>query len=293
MGRADIRVPKVRNVVTAEVDKVVRASLTSFIESVRVTRWEGREREAVSLYAFEFLQKYFARGRLLLDPAQIGIELAVSGAGSTNRKRRHQSLPIGAVRPSPAAHREHHAATQIRRLTRTRTDDREYLEARIGTGRKDHERTAFDCYPAEHDATIEPHGIDEFRRDWPAVGRNDHEVARLQRVVSMNPSRITQLVTERADHFLPRREKLRVEFNEGVRKRLRRLTSWIKPLREQRNSHEVSFAHGLLEPHPTRRSTRKLSLIRPQEFRSSLELRPALELRARIHLRPQEGRHFQ
>ncbi len=71
----------------AEIDGAVRTSLTDFFRSARNTRWQGREREAVSLYAFGFLLKHCAPGRLLHDPAQIGIEVAVPGVSSTNLKK--------------------------------------------------------------------------------------------------------------------------------------------------------------------------------------------------------------
>lgn len=72
---------------TAEIDDVVRASLTDMLSWIREARWRGREREAVSLYSFGFLQKHFNPGQLLHNPAQIGIEVAVPGVGSRNRKK--------------------------------------------------------------------------------------------------------------------------------------------------------------------------------------------------------------
>lgn len=72
---------------TSDVDRAVRESLTDCFREIRVSHWRGREREAVSLYAFGFLQKQCAPGRLLHDPAQIGIEVAVPGIGEVNRKR--------------------------------------------------------------------------------------------------------------------------------------------------------------------------------------------------------------
>lgn len=72
---------------TAQLDGAIRGSLTEFFREVCASRWRGREREAVSLYAFGYLLKQCRPGRVLQDPAQIGIEVAVPGAGSTNRKK--------------------------------------------------------------------------------------------------------------------------------------------------------------------------------------------------------------
>ena len=71
----------------SEVDRAVRESLTDFFREIRALHWRGREREAVSLYAFGFLLKQCSPGRPLHDPAQIGIEVAVPGIGEVNRKR--------------------------------------------------------------------------------------------------------------------------------------------------------------------------------------------------------------
>lgn len=71
----------------AEADDVVRESLADFFEYIRASRWRGREREAISLYAFGSLQQRFRAGGVLHDPRQIGIEVAVPGLAATNMKR--------------------------------------------------------------------------------------------------------------------------------------------------------------------------------------------------------------
>jgi hypothetical protein len=49
----------------------IRESLLKFAAHLAETRWRGREREAVSLFAFGFLQKHFE------NPTRIAIEAAV------------------------------------------------------------------------------------------------------------------------------------------------------------------------------------------------------------------------
>lgn len=71
-----------------QIDEVVRASLTEFVEDITLSSWKGREREAISLYAFGFLQKQFRAGLILNDPTQIGIEVAVPSAERLNPKGR-------------------------------------------------------------------------------------------------------------------------------------------------------------------------------------------------------------
>lgn len=58
-----------------DLDQIVVSSLRSFLTEVASNGWQGREREAVSLYAFgAFLA---AAKPLLADPRQIGVEVAV------------------------------------------------------------------------------------------------------------------------------------------------------------------------------------------------------------------------
>lgn len=59
----------------SDFDGLVVTSLQSFLSQAVARRWQGREREAVSLFAFgEFLA---AAKPLVGDPRQIGVEVAV------------------------------------------------------------------------------------------------------------------------------------------------------------------------------------------------------------------------
>ncbi len=60
-----------------EIDRLVQRVLTEFREFIVATGWRGREREAVSLFAFKHLVPACAPGAVLHDPAQIGIEVPV------------------------------------------------------------------------------------------------------------------------------------------------------------------------------------------------------------------------
>jgi len=70
------------------IDTIVRDSLTEFVAHVFGSSWKGREREAVSLYAFGFLQKQIRKGGILRHPTQIGIEVTVPSKKSLNPKER-------------------------------------------------------------------------------------------------------------------------------------------------------------------------------------------------------------
>ena len=72
----------------AEIDNIVRSSLTDFVEDVFRSSWRGREREAVSLYVLGFLQRQCRSDRILRDPTQIGIEAAVPSSLELNPKGR-------------------------------------------------------------------------------------------------------------------------------------------------------------------------------------------------------------
>jgi hypothetical protein len=72
----------------AQIDAAVQNSLKQFIKYVTQFSWKGREREAISLYAFGFLQKQFQSGAVLQDPTQIGIEVAVPSVEWLNPKGR-------------------------------------------------------------------------------------------------------------------------------------------------------------------------------------------------------------
>jgi hypothetical protein len=71
-----------------QIDNIVRDSLTEFVEDVFRSAWRGREREAVSLYAFGFLQGHIQTNGILSDPTQIAIEAAVPSHPSLNVKGR-------------------------------------------------------------------------------------------------------------------------------------------------------------------------------------------------------------
>jgi hypothetical protein len=71
-----------------QIDTIVRDSLTEFVADVFGSSWKGREREAVSLYAFGYLQRQIRKGGILRDPTQIGIEMTVPSKKSLNPKER-------------------------------------------------------------------------------------------------------------------------------------------------------------------------------------------------------------
>ena len=61
----------------SDLDVVLLQSLTSFTDEVFASGWRGKEREAVSLFAFGHLIKQCRPDSVLFDPAQIGIEVRV------------------------------------------------------------------------------------------------------------------------------------------------------------------------------------------------------------------------
>jgi hypothetical protein len=63
--------------VIREIDQLVYRSLEAFLLDASSTGWYGREREAVSLYAFGYLQRLCRPGSVLQSPTQICIEGAV------------------------------------------------------------------------------------------------------------------------------------------------------------------------------------------------------------------------
>lgn len=76
------------NTIVSEIDRIVRASLMSFLEDVFRSSWKGREREAVSLYVLGHLQKQCGEGKILRESTQIGIEAAVPSSLELNPKGR-------------------------------------------------------------------------------------------------------------------------------------------------------------------------------------------------------------
>jgi hypothetical protein len=68
------------------IDIFIRESLLDLREFISRTRWHGREREAVSLYAFGFLAARCKPEGPLRDPTQIGLDVAVRQPPGPRRK---------------------------------------------------------------------------------------------------------------------------------------------------------------------------------------------------------------
>lgn len=62
-----------------QIDRLIGSTLRSFATDVLTgeAEWRGREREAISLYAFGYLAHHCEPGTVLYDATQIGIEVAV------------------------------------------------------------------------------------------------------------------------------------------------------------------------------------------------------------------------
>ncbi len=71
---------------TIELDHIIRQSLTDFIEDIRQQSWRGKEREAISYYAFGHLLRYCRSRSILHDPRQIGIEVHVPKPARRGKK---------------------------------------------------------------------------------------------------------------------------------------------------------------------------------------------------------------
>ena len=71
---------------TIELDHIIRLSLTDFIEDIRQQPWRGKEREAISYYAFGHLVRYCRSRSILHDPSQIGIEVRVPKPARLGKK---------------------------------------------------------------------------------------------------------------------------------------------------------------------------------------------------------------
>lgn len=65
---------------TMLIEAIIERSLEQFLSYVRAHEWYGRENEAVSLYAFGFLQRECTPTGPLVDPTQIGIEVGAAPA---------------------------------------------------------------------------------------------------------------------------------------------------------------------------------------------------------------------
>ena len=84
------------------LDQIISRSLRSFLDYINRQHWEGRENEAVSLYAFGFLQKECSQEGPLYDPMQIGIEV---GAADTPKSPNSQVRKDLVIWKSPGANR--------------------------------------------------------------------------------------------------------------------------------------------------------------------------------------------
>jgi len=71
------------------LDGTVRRSMKAFLEYIRSKEWTGRENEAISLYAFGFLQRECRKRGLLNDSTQIAIEV---GAADLPKKSPHSQI---------------------------------------------------------------------------------------------------------------------------------------------------------------------------------------------------------
>jgi hypothetical protein len=85
-----------------ELDDIISKSLKAFLDYINQTNWTGRENEAVSLYAFGFLQKECSQEGPLHDPTQIGIEV---GAADTPKSKNSQVRKDLVIWESPGANR--------------------------------------------------------------------------------------------------------------------------------------------------------------------------------------------
>jgi len=77
-----------------ELNIIIERSLKEFITYVRDQSWFGRENEAVSLYAFGFLQRECSTTGPLIDPTQIGIEVGAARTPKGPNSRVRKDLVI-------------------------------------------------------------------------------------------------------------------------------------------------------------------------------------------------------
>jgi hypothetical protein len=69
------------------IDQTVHTALVGFVDEINRSGWRGREREAVSLFAFGALAEQCRAGTWFQDLRQIGIEVAVPQLPGEKRKR--------------------------------------------------------------------------------------------------------------------------------------------------------------------------------------------------------------
>ena len=86
------------------LDKIITRSLKSFLNYINRNSWVGRENEAVSLFAFGFLQRECCADGPLTDPTQIGIEV---GAADTPKSPKSQVRKDLVLWREPGANRWH------------------------------------------------------------------------------------------------------------------------------------------------------------------------------------------
>jgi hypothetical protein len=84
------------------LDDIVSGSLRVFLAFINDQQWYGRENEAVSLYAFGFLQKECTEKGLLYDPTQIGIEVGAADTPKSQNSQVRKDLVIWRI---PGANR--------------------------------------------------------------------------------------------------------------------------------------------------------------------------------------------
>src|SRR6059036_1119248 len=102
-----------------DLDRIIRDSFVEFVawlfapestvdldsrddNTAARRRWFGREREAISLYAVDFLRRRCQTGSVLSDARQIGIEVVVPGVPGLNRKRPCRVNKDLVIWPAPA-----------------------------------------------------------------------------------------------------------------------------------------------------------------------------------------------
>lgn len=84
------------------LDQIISRSLKAFLNYINRQKWFGRENEAVSLYAFGFLQHERGRDRPLTNPAQIAIEVGVADTPKGPKSQVRKDLIIW---PTPGVNR--------------------------------------------------------------------------------------------------------------------------------------------------------------------------------------------
>lgn len=76
------------------LEEKIHSTLTAFANTVLNTSWYGKEREAVSYYAFGLLAKAFKEGTALFDPGQIAIKGRILATVGHTKKQVCKDLVI-------------------------------------------------------------------------------------------------------------------------------------------------------------------------------------------------------